>query len=462
MDVMDMDEEEDEGENGGGSSSPALVMVRRHKTVDSATIAEAMAAKVSWSHRDGSTAGSSDSMEFEEWESEVLDLEDPTAVAEALVARVEMHPANPTVEDARMSLIIERDTLLLVHHCAVAGAELQCIHNVLDVLQARARVYARFGHAQLLEKFALSLALTDDAQPILTIYVEDPKFLQAVIDLAAGDTATATATGAQQQKEQASSKAYQTLQLQAALLRFLKQRPSQFGSAILTVHRRVLPARRREFAEFLFQQADGKMHELVRARRLHSPDAKLQAEMAQTVATAQRLFGEAATLYGEEGCYRASQRCTCLAALVEHQQQNPDLELLEGLDKAGSAAAAQALRSNLRSLGDVATYQLLAVAHGFEPQLEEAWPDLVYEHAVLRNSLDFFAEFLRRVHTERLTVFYEALARRHYLAATTERHSADEESFQGFIDQLEGAGMHEAHRRLRAAAADTKRVLQLP
>lgn len=329
---------------------------------------------------------------------------------------------------------------------------MQCIHNVLDVIQARGRVYARFGHHNLLEKLALFLAQTDDAQPILTVYVEDPKLAEAVIDLAAGT----------QQDQTKSDFQVLQLQLQAALLRFLKQRPSQFGSAIIAVHRRVLPSRRREFAQFLQEQADGNMHELVRARRLHSPDAKLQAEMVRTVSTAQRLFGEAAVLYAEEGCYRTSQRCTCLGALLEHQLQNPDLELLEGLDKAGSAAAAQALRSNLRSLGDVATYQLLAVAHGFEPQLEEAWPDLVYEHAVLRNSLNFFAEFLRRIHTDRLSVFYEALARRHYLAATTERHSADEESFQGFIKQLQQAGMHEAHRRLRAAAADTKRVLQLP
>jgi len=225
------------------------------------------------------------------------------------------------------------------------------------------------------------------------------------------------------------------------------------------LHRRLLPARRREFALFLQQRSEAKVRELVRARRLHSADAELHAEMSRTASAAQRLYGEAAKLYAEEGCYRQQRRCNCLSSLLDIQQQNPDLELLE-LDK--GPAAAQALRSNsgrLRNLGDVATYQLLAVAHGFEPQLDEAWPDLVYEHSILGGSLAFFTEFLRRVSAT--TVFYEQLARRHYLAAATERRSADEDTFGQFLSKLKQEGLLEAYNKLLAAADDTRRLLQL-
>ena len=240
----------------------------------------------------------------------------------------------------------------------------------------------------------------------------------------------------------------------------MKQRPQQFSAEITVLHRRLLPAQRREFALFLQQRSDAKVRELVRARRLHSADAELQAEMSRTASAAQRLYGEAAQLYAEEGCYRQQRRCSCLSSLLDIQQQNPDLELLE-LDK-GPAAAAQALRSSsgrLRSLGDVATYQLLAVAHGFERQLDEAWPDLVYEHSVLGGSLPFFSEFLRRVCAT--AVFYEQLARRHYLAATTERRSADEDSFVQFASKLKEAGLLEAYSKLLAAAEAAQRLLQL-
>jgi hypothetical protein len=529
--VMDMDEEDEEdeedddggaqggggggggggnanGNSGGNSGSPALVMVRRHNMTDSASLAEALAVKVAWSHGDGEEGNSrrssskamaapgdsrSSRYSWQEWEEDILELEEPTAVAEALLSRVEAQPLNVANAAAAanassiVGVAIERDTLLVAHQCAVAGSEVQCIHRVLDVLQARAKVYLRFGHRGLLEEALLLLAGCDEhhanVQPLLDIYLyhEDRALLPSIIDLAttpyadddddppaadsaAEESAAAAATGRRQrqwrQQRQRQWRQQQRRSLQAALLRCMKQRPSQFGSEIGDLHRRLLPARRREYATFLQERSDGKMHELVRARRLHSADAELHAEMSRTAIAAQRLYGEAARYYAEEGCYREQQRCSCLASLLEYQQQHPDLELLE-LDR-GPAAAAQALRHNggLRSLGDVATYQLLATAHGFERQLDEAWPDLVYEHAILNGSLEFFAQFLRRVRTERLAVFYEALARRHYLAAATERRSADEKSFEDFMHSLKQAGMLDAHRKMHAAAEDTRRLLR--
>ena len=516
--VMDMDDNDDNDEQACGQfedSSPALVMVRRHKTTDNTAVAETLAAKIkaaAGGHRGGSFAGTVDGYGWDEWENDVLDLEEPTAVAEALLAQVETQPTTVSVSAASsapsmpgmarqstqhngtVTLAIERDILLLAHCCAVAGNELQCIHRVLDVLQARCKVYARFGHVKLVEQAALLLAgsggdehSTAYVEPILEIFLyhdnDGHGLLQSLIDTIAP---YATAVFEQEQKQQRASaisdgeseaetrakdrplcrdalgreRQHQQRALQTALMQSMKQRPQQFSAEITVLHRRLLPAQRREFALFLQQRSDAKVRELVRARRLHSADAELQAEMSRTASAAQRLYGEAAKLYAEEGCYRQQRRCSCLSSLLDIQQQNPDLELLE-LDK-GPAAAAQALRSSsgrLRSLGDVATYQLLAVAHGFERQLDEAWPDLVYEHSVLGGSLPFFSEFLRRVCAT--AVFYEQLARRHYLAATTERRSADEDSFVRFASKLKEAGLLEAYSKLLAAAEAAQRLLQL-
>lgn len=516
--VMDMDHDDDTDSQvceQYGDASPALVMVRRHMTADSSVAAEALVAKIkaaaSGIGGDSNTSAAAPATVnhygWDEWENDVLDLEEPTAVAEALLTKVENKPATPSTAPSSagfagnaeqnnepVSLAIERDTLLLAHCCAVAGNELQCIHRVLDILQARCKVYARFGHVKLVEQTALILAGSgcDEhsaayVQPIVEIYLyhdnDGHALLQSLIDAVAP---SATAGTEQVQKQNRASipsttdsvaaeitvkdaqlnlhvvereRQYQQRALQAALLQNMKQRPQQFGEEITMLHRRLLPARRREFALFLQQRSEAKVRELVRARRLHSADAELHAEMSRTASAAQRLYGEAAKLYAEEGCYRQQRRCNCLSSLLDIQQQNPDLELLE-LDK--GPAAAQALRSNsgrLRNLGDVATYQLLAVAHGFEPQLDEAWPDLVYEHSILGGSLAFFTEFLRRVSAT--TVFYEQLARRHYLAAATERRSADEDTFGQFLSKLKQEGLLEAYNKLLAAADDTRRLLQL-
>ncbi len=517
--VMDMDDTDDnDGQvcEQSGDSSPALVMVRRHLAQDNSAVAEVLAAKIKAaasgyvddSSGSGAPVATVDRYGWDEWENDVLDLEEPTVVAEVLLTQVENHPAtasavpssigiagNAEQLNGPMALAIERDTLLLAHCCAVAGNELQCIHRILDVLQARCKVYARFGHVKLVEQTALLLAgsgcdehSTAYVQPIVEIFLyhdnDGHNLLQSLIDAVAP---SATAGTEQNQKQNSAAipgtdgdtvtendiedrplnlnavereRQYQQCALQAALLQAMKQRPQQFGAQITMLHRRLLPARRHEFALFLHQRSDAKVKELVRARRLHSADAELQAEMSRTASAAQRLYGEAAKLYAEDGCYRQQRRCSCLSSLLGIQQQNPDLELLE-LDK-GPAAAAQALRTNsgrLRNLGDVATYQLLAVAHGFERQLDEAWPDLVYEHSILGGSLAFFTEFLRRVSAT--TVFYEQLARRHYLAAATERRSADEDMFGQFVSKLKQEGLLEAHSKLLAAADDTRQLLQL-
>ena len=78
---------------------------------------------------------------------------------------------------------------------------------------------------------------------------------------------------------------------------------------------------------------------------------------------------------------------------------------------------------------------------------------------MLGGSLPFFSEFLRRVCAT--AVFYEQLARRHYLAATTERRSADEDSFVRFASKLKEAGLLEAYSKLLAAAEAAQRLLQL-
>lgn len=199
--------------------------------------------------------------------------------------------------EANVEATVEAELLIRAHYCSVLVCNMEGISSILELIRARADVYASVGRFDLLVRLLSSIRKYREMQYILDILVQRDQFeliLHRNADMDRGSE----------------------MELKMVLYDYMRRRHPNDTERLNMIFLHF--SMHREIGESLMGQASARL------RSLGAPSPKRDRELE----TCMQMFIEAAEEFSRVDCLQLSQRCLCRARLCAMQLRNPTARLI--------------------------------------------------------------------------------------------------------------------------------------